>query len=1207
MKILSLRLKNINSLKGEWFIDFTRDRFIENGLFAITGPTGAGKSSLLDAICLALYHATPRMDRQIDELMTRHTGEAMAEVEFEVRGEAYRARWTRRRARNKGDGKLQQAQGELARVSDGTILTDKLNEKVAKITELTGLNFDRFTRSMLLAQGRTAAFLNADPNERAELLEELTGTEIYGEISRQVFQRMREEEAQLKTLNARCGDVSLLDDEQLNALTEEKQQLNNQQELLQQQQHTLTEQKTWRHQITEQEKRLNDAAGQQEAIEQQRVQHANDLEKLNSALPALELKPLHDHLQTLEKNQTEQQAQYDSQQQNHKKNTERLIVLNNRLEEKQLALYDVEQQRNELETLLVEQVIPLDQQLGHQQLQLKQLETEQKTLTSAQAELNTQLASQQQQLEQAHQQQKDASGYLTENQADEALPRQLTGWKVQLENRAALAERQQQNEKTLKAQQLKLTGFRARHVELKKHLQQCEQVQASLQQQQHDLQEQRARLLQSEDEQQLRQQQWGEQSSKIAGLRHISEQYQQLAHEQQQLQQAVNDRNPQLEQLGAQRKQLIGPYKQQRQQLVDLQNLLKYEQDRAALQPGCACPLCGATEHPIMQQGQYIDLAQTQQRLSEATAQFTQLERQGKEIASEITRLHTEQSQLQQQLQQKQQAFNELQPHWQQHCQALHLKLDISNPHALQQATSLLEQQQQTHQTRLQQLDQLNRQLSDNSQQLQSSVVQLNDAQKALSQAESEQGKDQHDCDSLQNQLEELEQQRKQLEITLAAEINPLPVLEVQQQWLEQQQQQAERYQQMSEQQKASEKQIAALATRNADELSQLKEKQRQLTALEKRLIIEREQLESLQQQRQQLFGDKDSTQERNHISSRLDKARNALEKSRVEQQSLQQQQDGLHGTLKQLKESLTRLKQAINEAEKQWQTALNDSLFESPEQWLNALLPGEQREQLETLKQQLDKGYEQAKALHTQASDRLAELQSKQKTDDNTMRIDEKLHEVTIELASLYQRLGQLTEQLESDHKKRSNFAQLRQQQQQQQQRYDLWQRLSSLIGSASGDRFRRYAQGLTLDHLVELANRQLDRLHGRYRLQRRTDSDLALSVVDSWQGDAERDTRTLSGGESFLVSLALALALSDLVSHKTRIDSLFLDEGFGTLDPDTLELALDALDALNASGKMIGIISHVEALKERIPNQIAVHKHAGLGYSRLDEAFSV
>jgi len=119
---------------------------------------------------------------------------------------------------------------------------------------------------------------------------------------------------------------------------------------------------------------------------------------------------------------------------------------------------------------------------------------------------------------------------------------------------------------------------------------------------------------------------------------------------------------------------------------------------------------------------------------------------------------------------------------------------------------------------------------------------------------------------------------------------------------------------------------------------------------------------------------------------------------------------------------------------------------------------------------------------------------------------------------------------------------------------------------------------------------------------LNRKLAGDLEMEVLDMWQGDVARDTRTLSGGESFLVSLALALALSDLVSFKTSIDSLFLDEGFGTLDGETLEIALNALDSLNASGKMIGVISHVEALKERIPLQIRVAKSVGIGFSTVE-----
>ncbi|MDY6431333.1 MAG: SbcC/MukB-like Walker B domain-containing protein, partial [Synergistales bacterium] len=159
-------------------------------------------------------------------------------------------------------------------------------------------------------------------------------------------------------------------------------------------------------------------------------------------------------------------------------------------------------------------------------------------------------------------------------------------------------------------------------------------------------------------------------------------------------------------------------------------------------------------------------------------------------------------------------------------------------------------------------------------------------------------------------------------------------------------------------------------------------------------------------------------------------------------------------------------------------------------------------------------------------------------------------------------------------------------------------WNALNSLIGSAKGDKFRVFAQNITLGMMIDLANSQLEKMNGRYVLMARPESSgLELSVIDKEQAGEIRPTENLSGGERFIISLALALGLSKISGNKSRIDSLFLDEGFGSLDEDALNTALDALGELRRDGRMIGIISHVQALQERIAVQIhVIPKHEGV-----------
>jgi exonuclease SbcC len=308
-----------------------------------------------------------------------------------------------------------------------------------------------------------------------------------------------------------------------------------------------------------------------------------------------------------------------------------------------------------------------------------------------------------------------------------------------------------------------------------------------------------------------------------------------------------------------------------------------------------------------------------------------------------------------------------------------------------------------------------------------------------------------------------------------------------------------------------------------------------------------------------------------------------------------------LKGQQAQVEAALAQQRAALASSEAAWRNALHASPFADATAFEEALLPEAERQRLMTLKESLHTAQQRASALLQAAQTKQALLQAQALTSLTPEEIASHLAELELQRSNLEREIGAQRALLASDAQSRSNQQALFAQIGIQTAEADLWQRLDGLIGSARGDKFRKFAQGLTLDHLLHLANRHLARLHGRYLLRRKATGELELDIVDAWQGDTTRDTRTLSGGEGFLVSLALALALSDLVSNKTSIDSLFLDEGFGSLDGDTLEIALTALDSLNASGKMIGIISHVEALKERIPAQIRVEKGGGIGHSRL------
>ena len=192
-------------------------------------------------------------------------------------------------------------------------------------------------------------------------------------------------------------------------------------------------------------------------------------------------------------------------------------------------------------------------------------------------------------------------------------------------------------------------------------------------------------------------------------------------------------------------------------------------------------------------------------------------------------------------------------------------------------------------------------------------------------------------------------------------------------------------------------------------------------------------------------------------------------------------------------------------------------------------------------------------------------------------------------------QKIGQITEILERDALARRGASELAVQIETARSEFTIAQAVHDAIGSASGDKFRRFVQAITLDNLIALANTHLHALNPRYSLIRGAQSILSIHIVDRDMADEQRASRSLSGGERFLVSLALALALSGLEGRSSFVDTLFIDEGFGALDPDTLDIAIDALETLHGRGQKVGVITHVAAMIDRVQVQVRVEKKGG------------
>ncbi|MFC3394747.1 AAA family ATPase [Brenneria rubrifaciens] len=1227
MKILSLRLKNLNALKGEWKIDFTQPPFSSNGLFAITGPTGAGKTTLLDAICLALYHETPRLESISagnNEIMTRGTAECLAEVEFEVKGIGYRAFWSQRRARNAAEGKLQPPKAELSLMENGKILCEKLTEKLTLTAEITGLDFGRFTRSMMLSQGQFAAFLNARPNERAELLEELTGTDIYGLISERVYDKHKQARSALDALQANAAGIELLDDEQRQELEDKLALLRQQEQAVNAEREQALTHQRWFEQLAQRQSSLATAKTQHAAAETTIFQAQSKFERLAQSEPAEKLRPRQQERNRYQRESAELSQQIAHLKEQHQAQTTTLTALRRQEDHAVQTLRQHTDKRQQQETLINEQVIPLDHQINTLQQQAEKQGQEWEQAAARQKATQLTLAQTAQQRQSTQQQIEQLKRYQQRHAHHQHWGEKLPLWDTQFQRHnqfqdeiASLLQKQSafaEQEERLALNAAALTTRQAAQQQA------VDQAQHQFTQYQQALASQEAGRPITELHRQLGQ---------SIALRPARQQlatalalFQQLNLRQQQGENQQEHLRERIQQQEIEQKQQKTVWEQLHAHLDDLEknyqmelHIVQLEAERERLQPGEACPLCGSTHHPAIARYQALQPSETERRLLQLRQEVSQLEN---ELARSDAHLASLNQQLQQQLDDASRLDDEHQTllqQWQNVSERLQMAFI---PEQSAEVTDWLAQSEAQEQ-RIQQQILAREQAQKQWQESKDSLTEANTALQNTRQAIALNHQQQHTLknaqvelqQSLQQQQAQQTQHRQSLENTLKAFALSLPDREEQSTWLTQRAEEWRCWRNSEQGLQQHTNQLTALEAEYSHLTQSLEETTQQLQTLTQQQALQHNELKARRQQRRELFGHQKTAEVSTHLRQLSQQFEQACQQVQQQRQQTESALSRMAGELGGVQQRQTRVAELTQQAERDFAHALQQSRFPDEAAFNNALLDEQERHELQALKETLSQALQQAIALYRQAEQQLL---AHQRQRPDTLEEDATPHTLEQALSGHHEKLkinhqqqGEISQRLNDDRRHRQNRQALLAEIAQSQQHYDDWSCLNDLIGSQKGDKFRRFAQGLTLDHLVYLANQQLSRLHGRYLLQRKTSEELELQVVDTWQADSIRDTRTLSGGESFLVSLALALALSDLVSNKTRIDSLFLDEGFGTLDAETLDTALDALDNLNASGKTIGVISHVEAMKERIPVQIKVEKVNGLGVSRLAPEFAV
>lgn len=1326
MRLIELRLKNLNSLKGEWHIDFADSAFINEGIFAITGQTGAGKTTILDAICLALYGETPRINsisKSSNEVMTRQTAECFAEVVIDLNGTQYRCRWGQRRAYGKADGNLQDATHEIAllkpknvdnnhadskndKLKGDEILESKLSRTKEKIIELTHMDFQQFTRSILLAQGSFSAFLKAKADERADILEKITGTDIYATISTHVFEKKRAEEEVLNKLQFGLEGLTLLEADE-EALINEKLTAHQAAQTEQQQQYQrLQAQITWLDTVAELEKNVGNYEKEVAAAKQAQADFIPTAKRLNAANKALEIDSQFSQLiynrDTVTRLQKDQQALTHQLPQQEKRLAHAVNTLKTADAHRQFA-------NDALQNALpkIAQARKLDAAIA-QQMQVLDVNQQRKQAITA----NTQRLHQEIKAHKTCLNQDKAQLAMIEKHLNDAADLHDIDTDVaNFDSHGSRLKALLQDNATLAAE--KTNHYN--HIEqYQTNLDKCQQQQdvsnaliAKAREELAALQDKQAGLTKEQSLADIRaeQEQLEHTHSQIEQVGFKAQHIEALASQINQINTALPTINDALTKLAASitdNETLMADAnnrRQDKQKLLDSwQQVASLERYITQLKDGDPCPLCGAREHPYSTHHPVLDkeqsdIARTQEQISELDTTINALEQtlsqQRIEYATtqnQIKQLHEQKKPLYEQMKKLGADSNDLiQPILAKtysntvtasinqlgqigidmdllseqiaddstDCTLIKERLIKDNLSLLDTIKAQLAKRRQYLKNTLTQYDALSDELAKTSKTIeifekqqyqlatdiyeiksdtQISALALDAIEKKISTnfADLTQLKDaivaildkylagKYELDgvtepaALQPLLASIEQQIVLNETNYDAHIQ---TLRQQRSNLVQLKKQFNAY---KDEQQTLLSALSSATVQIDTKQAQLDKEEAELNSLLQAISDKTEALAQLTAERRDIFADNifsgnvpNIGTDHSNINLNPDaeetRLRTVLEQAQSEQAAAQRQLDSAELTLKQLQgqqqqlaEQLTSASTALTTQENIFKAALASSDFSDEAAFMRARLPAAERHHLTEQQQQINDTLKQAQSLLTQTMQTLAEKKANPLTTADRETLADQQQLAQNELQRLIEAIGAMTQQLKDNEEKKGNQQAQRQAIAQQKDTLQVWRQLNELIGSSSGKKYRTFAQGLTFDIMVTHANAQLHKMSDRYLLARDDNNPLELNVIDNYQGGEMRSTKNLSGGEGFIISLALALGLSQMASHNIRVDSLFLDEGFGTLDEESLDIALDTLTSLQQEGKLIGVISHVQALKERILTQIQVTKLSG-GYSKI------